>query len=961
MSGPRPIPRALVALLLTLLTVPARADNTADEADLRFRRGVMAYRARRYDDALAEFFQSNRLVKNHNVLLNIARCYEQLKLYDQAYRYYTEVLGEGPSPEDLRLVEQSQARLATRVALLQIATEPPGADVFVERKDLGSRGLTPKALALPEGRLPLILSLAGHREARREVALVTGHTTRIVVPLEFIWGNARVTGEPEGAQIRVDRADAAPKATLPGVVQLRPGRHIVYVSAPGYIAAQIPVEAQADREEALSVKLQPLPAPTGTLVVTANHDGALVRVDGKEAGFTPAVLSLPVGEHQVAVFMSDMRPHHERVVIEEGGKAWLKADLRYGGSRTTAASKTETTVEESPASLTVITRDEIRAFGYTSLPEALRAVRGIFVSDDRAYQYVGVRGFSPPGDLNERILILYDGHTMNDIYAGQAYVGRENNIDLEQVERIEVVRGPVSSLFGSAAFFGVINIVPRHDLGEHNTELSGSAGSLGLARARATAAARFSSGEVLVTAGVLKAANESLYVVPAADGAPESLARDRDGESGVNASARVRWGDLTLFGSFNSRGKQVPTGAFDTVAGAEGTSLLDQRGFVEGRYDKADPGSGSSFTARLYYDATRYRGSFQYSDYRDVEHGEADWAGLELRYRSPELLSQHLSAGVELQSQFRVAQKVDVQNGLNDRHSFWLASIWAADELRLSRTLTVNASARADDYLDSFGLTVNPRLAIIGRLFPGGTTKLMGGRSFRAPTVYERFYFDGSVDPVTRAAVYRTSKPNPALRPETVLTAELEHSQEIGDDLKITGAIFVNQLRDLIYARLDADGLSITDNSPGSVRTEGAELEVRWQPSRLAVITAAYWYQRVVMIGIQADQVSRLASNAPAHAFSVRGMFPISAPLLIGAAEAVYNGPRFTLDGARQTGEMLLVSLGLSGELAGGAFRYHAGIQNLLDERPQLPADLRNQATIPFYGRTFLVQLAAGY
>jgi outer membrane receptor protein involved in Fe transport len=961
MRRPRPTPRALGALLLTLLAVPARADNTADEADLRFRRGVGAYRARRFDDALAEFFQSNRLVKNRNVLLNIARCYEQLKRYDEAYRYYAEVLGESPSPEDLRLVEESQARLAPRVALLQIATEPPGADVFVERKDLGSRGLTPKALALPEGRLTLLLSLAGHRDARREVALATGRSTRVVVPLEFIWGKARLEGEPAGAQVRVDRADAAPEATLPGSVRLRPGRHILHVSAPGHIAAQIPVEAQADREEALSVKLQPLLAPTGTLVVTANHEGALVQVDGKEAGFTPAVLSLPVGEHQVAVIMSEMRPHRARVEIEEGGKAWLKAELRYGGARTTAASKTETSVEESPASITVITRDEIRAFGYTSLPEALRAVRGIFVTDDRAYQYLGVRGFSPPGDLNNRILILYDGHTMNDIYAGQAYVGRENNIDLEQVERIEVVRGPVSSLFGSAAFFGVINIVPRHDLGERNAELSGAAGSLGLARARAAASARFPSGEVLVTAGVLKAANESLYLVPAADGASEILAKDRDGESAVNASARVRWGELTLFGSFNSRGKQVPTGAFDTVVGADGTSLLDQRGFVEGRYEKADPEAGSSFAARLYYDATRYRGSFQYADYRIVEHGEADWAGLELRTRSPELFSQHLTAGVELQSQFRVVQRVDVPNGLDDRRSFWLASIWAADELRLSRALIINASVRADDYLDSFGLTVNPRLAVIGRLLAGGTTKLMGGRSFRAPTVYERFYFDGSVDPLTRTAVYRTSKPNPGLRPESALTAEFEHAQEIGDDLKVTGAIFVNQLRDLIYARLDVDGLSITDNSPGLLRTEGAELEVRWQPSRLAVITAAYWYQHMVMTGIRADQASRLSSNAPAHAFSVRGMFPISAPLLVGAAEAIYNGPRFTLDGSRQTGEMLLLSLGLSGELAGGAFRYNAGVQNLLDERPRLPADLSSQSTIPLYGRTFLLQLAAGY
>ena len=110
-----------------------------------------------------------------------------------------------------------------------------------------------------------------------------------------------------------------------------------------------------------------------------------------------------------------------------------------------AASKGLTSVDEAPASTTVLTQEELRAFGWRTLAEALAGVRGFFLADDRTYTYVGVRGFSPPGDLNTRILILWDGHSMNDVWAGQGYAAHDLSVDLEEVERIEVVRGPGSA------------------------------------------------------------------------------------------------------------------------------------------------------------------------------------------------------------------------------------------------------------------------------------------------------------------------------------------------------------------------------------------------------------------------------------------------------------------------------------------------------------------------------------
>lgn len=954
---------------LAVFTPEARADNTADEAEHRFRRGVEFYRNGRFDDALSEFFHSNRLVPNRNVILNIARSYEQLRRYDEAYRYYADVLEEDPTPEDVKIVEQSLARLAPRVALLSVETEPPGAEIFVERKDLGSRGRSPRTLALPPGKVKVIASLEGHRDGVAEVVLQRGKVANAKIELPFIFAELEISGAPEGAEVRVDRNDGEPQAILPATIEVRPGRRILTVQAPGFITAQIPVDAKAGERTQVKVDLVPLPPPTGKLVVTANHEGSLITVDGRESGFAPAVIPLPEGSYRVRVSFEDLDPHEETVEVRAEELTRVNAVLRYGQAKITAASKTETSVEDAPASITVISRDEILAFGYTSLPDALRWVRGMFLNNDRTYDYLGVRGFAPPGDFNNRILILYDGHPMNDLFAGQAYLGRENNIDLSEVERIEVVRGPVSSLFGSAAFFGVINIVPRHHMGDRNVELSGAAGSLGLGRGRATLAHKGEEWQVIGTFGGLTARGDEALFLPEL-GPAGAVVRNRDGERVLNGSGRASYKGFSLLGSINSRRKDVPTAPYGTVVELPGTGVSDTRAFAEARFDH-DFDSGANFTARGYYDATRFVGNYLQPAPlgMEVDTGGADWGGLEVRYRTPEFLKQRLTLGAEFQHQFRIYQTVTTSEGLglDDRQTFSVASAYAVDEIRLGRLLLINGSVRADYYFDgpngtpSFGLTVNPRLAFISRLYEGGLTKLMGGRSFRAPTAYERFYHDGVVGPDGQL-VYQTERPNPGVGPETILTAELEHTHEINPELRVTGAIFVNQISNLISTQVDEHGIAFSGNAPGNARTQGAEAELRWQPRRLTLVTAGYWFQQMILTGIERELEARLRANAPAHAFALRGMHPLLAPTLIGSLEIIYNSDRLVRDGSARSGDHLLINAGLSGEIFNTRFRYYAGVQNLLDQRPYLPAgDEVVPLTLPGYGRTFLLQLSASY
>src|SRR5204863_9141362 len=93
--------------------------------------------------------------------------------------------------------------------------------------------------------------------------------------------------------------------------------------------------------------------------------------------------------------------------------------------------------------------------------EALRGVRGVYLSNDRAYAAAGVRGVGEPNDYNNRILVLSDGQALNENILQSASIGSEGRADLHDVDRIEVVRGPGSLLYGAGAFSGLVNLVTR--------------------------------------------------------------------------------------------------------------------------------------------------------------------------------------------------------------------------------------------------------------------------------------------------------------------------------------------------------------------------------------------------------------------------------------------------------------------------------------------------------------------
>lgn len=924
--------------------------DLSEEAGLEFELGVADYQRRAYPQALEHLLASNRLVPNRNVVYNIARTYEQLGKFPQAFRHYSDYRAVETDPARRAAADEAIVRIRPRVALVRVESDPPGARIYVDREDLGARGEAPRLLALEPGSHTLILQHERYYEARAtNVSAVIGQEASVTLQLEPVLGTVTLSGKPAGASVRVDAEDAAVAAELPASLKLSPGSHMLIVSAPGYRTARQLVQVSEDGEVPAVVEL---PLITGTLLVDALEKGALIEIDGQAAGFTPAVLpAVPAGAHTLRVSLPGYRAFEQEIELSADGRVAVTASLRPI-QEVTAASRQTQAVEDAPASVTLISAEEIRAFGYQSLYDALGGTRGIYQSNDRVYEYLGVRGFSRQGDYGNRLLTTLDGHSLNDDQLGASYVGSDFAPDLMDVERIEMVRGPGSALYGSSAFFGVLNVVTRERESVRPSHVSLAATTPAAARVRANASGTMGDGAGWwVSADGLVAQGEP----PELPVAVQTTADDAawvDQSEAAGARGKLWSGAWTAEVYGNYRHKRIPTGAFETIPGDPRAHSDDGRAFAELRFEPEVTEATQVFT-RVYVDRYQFEGEYPYDDdgddYSVKDSWRGTWLGAEARVAAVPAKWFRVTGGVagDAHVQAELQGRDDGAAYLDEAPVYQTAAVYTVVEADAGRALTASAGARLD-WFSSVGATVNPRAALILRPAENHTVKLLAGRAFRAPSPYELFYNDDGVSQVAPTS----------LDPETVLTGEVEYTTRFGEVGSLVSSVYYAQIDSLISLEERSDGLLVYANADEAVQTAGVEVEARrdWRGGWMVALAQSVQQAR------QGDLLSGAPlTNSPQYLASLKAAAPLLPGQVNGASRLRFETGRLDTDG-EMTEPSLLWDVTLTGAVPSLRLDWALGVRNVLDWQVSWPAgDDGYGATVQQVGRSAYAEATVGF
>ncbi len=542
---------------------------------------------------------------------------------------------------------------------------------------------------------------------------------------------------------------------------------------------------------------------------------------------------------------------------------------------------------EAPSSVSVITRDEIQKYGYRTLADILRGVRGFDITYDRSYSYVGVRGINRPDVFNSRVLILIDGHRINNNIYEQGVIGTEFPLDVDLIERVEIIRGPSSSLYGASAFFAVINVFTRPPEDVNGGELSFEPASFGTYNGRASYGGRVKGIGVVLSGDFYDSQGETLFYPEFNSPSTNyGVARNADYETYQHFLAKFSYRGFTMEGIYGGRTKGIPTASYNTIFDTPHSWTFDSQRHIDLSYQRS-LGKGWDLSARSAVARDLYDGEYLYPA---TDPGGPDvvnydltrgtwWSGEVKLHRSWE--RNNLTFGSEFQENLQqdqgnydIVPRVSYVSSRPPRSSIW--ALYGQDELTLTRVLSLSAGLRYDHYT-TFGGTANPRLGLIYHPYSSTAVKLIYGSAFRAPSAFELYYYAPGYVPAL------------GLKPETIRSYELAVEQALGHRFHATSSVYRNQISDLITEVADSGGLLVFQNG-GSAHVTGFESEVDGRFSGELEGRLSYSYDTT---GNPTEGLQ--LTNSPRHLAKASLTVPLMRQKLFAGLEGQYNGPRPTL------------------------------------------------------------------
>lgn len=339
---------ALVALLATLGTTPlaptvARADDVS-EASASFARGNEHFqramrlrgerRRRELEAALELYFESLSRVRSRNVLYNTALVLEALDRTDEAFNHWSEYLAvTGLSEAELADGRQHRDVLVPRVAVFEVSATA-GAEVWIDRRDLGSRGRVPLTIALPPGEHTFYFAAAGYRESQMTGTAALGETARVTMSLTMLPVWLQVLA-PEGSVLEIDGGRVTPGQSVP----IEPGQHLARVSSGDRVLAERRFEIMPGSAPMVIDMTSALGAGGlgGGIVEVVVDTAARIEIDGVVTGEGDrASTTLTPGPHRLRVTAAGREPYEGspsfelfparlEVHLAEGSAGWVYA------------------------------------------------------------------------------------------------------------------------------------------------------------------------------------------------------------------------------------------------------------------------------------------------------------------------------------------------------------------------------------------------------------------------------------------------------------------------------------------------------------------------------------------------------------------------------------------------------------------------------------------------------------
>jgi outer membrane cobalamin receptor len=531
------------------------------------------------------------------------------------------------------------------------------------------------------------------------------------------------------------------------------------------------------------------------------------------------------------------------------------------------ASKMEENVDKTVAATTIITQDDIAHIGARNLLDVLRLVPGIGITQTQfGWREIEVRGVKTL--VSEKVQIMLNGHPLdhNLQNAGSAWV--YDDLPVDTIKRVEVVRGPGSVLYGANAFLAVINIITQDARDLDGVQTSAGWGSFDTQQYRASWGKQFDNSAEAALHFNFTDTNGINSPIPADSLSVQGLNSNAPGRSQLTEGRydlewQLGYQDFKLDGRYINKKAGTFFGVTDV--------LSDDRTQQDYNNYFLRLSRNWKITDKFSVDTQIFHDFFSYNSQWQLAQNLFSHTGLEDTRTGGEIQTNYrLSDTQAVITGFSYAQEqqgnlidelgVDPQHFMLSPHTaqerarrrwgVYLEDVW--DPLK---NLRLTLGARYDQYND-FGGTFNPRMGFNWEFIKNYSVKFLYGTAYRAPAFGE---LAAANNPVLLG--------NPSLKPEEVKTFETGIIAHPVAGLTTQATYYHSAIKQLI-SPTSTQGVTLQYQNNGSLTAEGLELEARYEFDgnlQGSYISANHVLQRSVQLGRQLADVPRHRTNLTAN------------------------------------------------------------------------------------------------